>query len=137
MIKKTAVALALVLAVGCASSPMTSSSNDSSAALAGVATRAADAPEYILLSAPSQVRNVDYSKSIYGFHIKGTMTNRGFLPAGTVQGKGTFCAEGKDVLSLIDLKVYKAGAATPAAPYLLGCATDNGFQPASRDIVVQ
>jgi hypothetical protein len=141
--KKTAVALALVLTAACASAPMNSASNDKASGgtafgTSGVATRSADAPNYILFSEPNAVRTVDYSKSIYGLNLKGTMTNRGFYPASkTIEGRGQFCADGKDWLSLTDLSVHKASdGKSPAGSYVLGCAANNGFQPASRDAVV-
>jgi len=137
MIKRTAAALSLLLAVACASTPMSSSSNTASAAPAGVTSNINNAPEYVLLTAPSQVRTYDFGSIVYGLHVRGTMTNKGFYPAGQVQGKGKFCADGKDYLSLSDLSVHKSGEGTPAAPYLLGCASDKGFQPASREIVTQ
>ena len=73
-----------------------------------------------------------------GLHVRGTMTNRGFYPAGEIQGSGKFCADGKDWLSLSDLKVHSAAEAkSPIAPYILGCSTSAGFQPASRAVVAQ
>jgi len=140
MIKQSAAALALLLTVACASTSMNSSSSDTGGgnAKSAVATRSVDAPEYILLQYPSQIRTIDWSKNISALHIKGTLTNRGFYPAGKIEGNGSFCADGKDWLSLADLSVHKAGEGkTPAAPYVTGCATASGFQPASRDIVLQ
>ena len=137
MTRRTASLLALALtatlfSAACASLPMSSSSTGGSAL-----TSSKDAPEYILLSSPSQIRNTDYSQRISAFHVKGTLTNRGFYPAGQVEGNGDFCTDGKDWLSLSDLKVHKASeGGSPAAPYLLGCASGNGFKPATRDIVM-
>src|ERR1041385_643251 len=135
-----AAAIALTLTAACASSPMNSSSKDSGTAFgtSGIATRSIDAPNYILFSSPNAVRNVDYSSSgVYGLNLKGTMTNKGFYPAGKIEGHGTFCADGKDWLSLSDLSVHKASdGKTPAGSYVLGCASASGFQPASRDAVV-
>lgn len=136
MTKSTATLLALTLVLfsaACTSVPMSSSSAGGSTALAS----SKDAPEYILLSSPTQIRNTDYSQRIGAFHIKGTLTNRGFYPAGPVEGNGEFCADGKDWLSLSDLSVHTATEGkTPAAPYLLGCASKSGFKPASREIVM-
>ena len=142
MIKRTAASLLLLLTVvACATTPMSSSSNESGGGLLGsngVTQSASDAPEYILLEYPNQVRNVDYSRRISGLHIRGTMTNRGFYPAGNVQGNGQFCESGNDFYSLATLSVIKASdGKTPVAPYIKGCATARGFQPASRDIVLQ
>jgi hypothetical protein len=136
MIKRTAALLALALTVACSSTSMQSSSTGASGA--PIAASSKDAPEYILLTAPGQIRDVDHSQRLSAFHIKGTLTNRGFYPAGQVEGNGEFCADGKDFLSLADLSVHSASEGkTPKAPYLLGCATKSGFKPASRDIVMQ
>lgn len=134
-------ALALLLALGCASTATNSSSETGGAAtVAGLTTNAKNAPEYILLSQPNQIREIDFSNAIgvRGLHVRGTMTNRGFYPAGEIQGNGKFCSDGKDWLSLSDLKVYTADSGkTPTAPYILGCATKSGFEPASRNVVAQ
>jgi hypothetical protein len=137
MIKRLAPIALLVLSVACSSIPMHSSSTDSSGKPAGPSTL--DASSYILLDAPNQVRSVDWSTQIYPLHIYGAMTNKGFTPIGNkIEGHGKLCSDGKDFLSLTDLKVYKASdGKTPQAPYVVGCATASGFQPASLDIVAQ
>ncbi len=134
-------ALALVLAVGCASTA-TNSNNEAGGTptIAGITSNPRNAPEFVLLSAPTQVRTYDFSDSlgVRGFHVRGTLTNKGFYPAGEVQGSGKFCADGKDWFSLSELKVHTASdGKAPIAPYILGCATSSGFQPASRTIVMQ
>ncbi len=136
--KNTVAALALLLAVGCASSPITPASGSGASAIGGgIATRAQDGPNYVLLSSPTAVREYQYT-NVYDFHVRGTMTNKGFMPAGEVQGRGKFCAEGKDWLSLSDLTIHVVSTGTPAAPYVLGCANANGtFTPASREVVAQ
>ena len=141
MIKQTAAAFALVLTVACSSVPSNNTANTAggSSLTAPVATRSIDAAQYISLDAPNQIREVDYSKQISGLHIRGTLTNRGFYPASTkVEGKGQLCNDGQDWLSLSDLSVHKASdGKAKVAPYVSGCATATGFQPASRDIVMQ
>ena len=134
--KRTASLLALtLLTAACSTMPMSSSSGGGSASTPIVSAK--DAPEYILLSSPSQIRNVDYSQRISAFHIKGMLTNRGFYPAGQIEGNGELCADGKDWLSLSDLSVHSASEGkTPVAPYILGCASKSGFKPASRDVVM-
>ncbi len=134
-------ALVLLLAAGCASTA-TNSNNETGggATVAGLTTNPKNAPEYVLFSAPNQIREYDFSNSIgvRGLHVRGTMTNKGFYPAGEIQGSGKFCTEGKDWLSLSELKVHTASEGkSPAAPYILGCATSSGFQPASRAVVAQ
>jgi len=140
--KTFASSLALLLALGCASSPLGSNheSGGGNANVAGITSNPRNAPDYILLSSPNQVRTVDFSSAvgIRGLHVRGTLTNRGFIPAGEIQGNGKFCTEGKDWLSLADLKVHTASdGKTPSAPYIIGCATNSGFQPASRAVVAQ
>ena|SRR5690349_16015303 len=140
MIKRTAAALALILTVACASTPLSSSSNESSGGAATVTSSIKNAPDYISLSAPNQIRTYDFGNSmgVRGLHIRGTMTNAGFKPAGDIQGNGKFCAEGKDWLGLRDLTIHTASSgATPTAPYVLGCATGTAFQPSSRTVVMQ
>jgi ABC-type transport system substrate-binding protein len=130
MIKRVILPLALLLTVGCATSPaMNSSSTD----------KKFDATDYVLLSSPSVLQTIDPSTSTgaWGLHVNGTMTNHGFYPLGKVEGHGDLCADGKDWLSLSDLRVHKASeGGSPAAPYLLGCASGSGFKPATRDIVM-
>jgi hypothetical protein len=140
MIKRIATSLAvLAIAAACSSTPMTSSETGGGTNSGFSVVKLSNAPHYISLSAPTQVGDWDFSNSlgVRGFHVRGTMTNRGFIVAGPVQGKGQFCADGKDWYSLTELKVYRAGEKAPVAPYITGCATDKGFQPASRDIVTQ
>jgi hypothetical protein len=132
MIKRVVLPLALLLSAACATSPMSSSSTPTPLAKLG-------ATDYVLLSSPSTLQPYDPSTStgIWSLNIKGAMTNQGFYPTSKVEGHGDLCADGKDWLSLSDLKVHKASeGGSPAAPYLLGCATNSGFKPASRDIVM-
>jgi hypothetical protein len=138
MIKRLAPLALLLATVACSSVPMNSSSNSAPAPAPGIATNKFAATSYILLDAPNQVRAVDWSSTVYPLHIYGTLTNQGFYPASKIEGKGKLCADGHDWLSLADLRVYKAAdGKTPTAPYVAGCATASGFQPSSRDIVLQ
>ena len=136
--KRIAATLALLLTTACASTSMTSNDTSSGSVPAGLTANVRNAPDYIALSAPDQVRSWDFGNAIgvRAFHVRGTMTTRGFVPAGELQGNGKFCAEGRDWLSLSDLRVYSSEK-TPVAPYILGCASASGFQPASRAIVTQ
>src|ERR1051325_7329619 len=123
MIRRSILSAALLLTAACATTPAMNSST-SEAKL--------QPTDYVLLSAPSQIQTLDLSTStgVWGLHVNGTMTNRGFYPIGKVEGHGDLCADGKDWLSLSDLRVHKASeGGSPAAPYLLGCATGTGFKP--------
>ena len=138
MIKRTSAAvLVLALAVGCASTPVTSSSGNGGGTTAASLPTLRNAPDYILLSAPNQIRTWDFGNpvGVKGLHIRGISTNVGFRAVGDIQGNGKFCEGGQDWLSLRDLTVHKAGDGTPQAPYILGCASGSTFQPASREIV--
>jgi hypothetical protein len=138
--KTITASLVLLLAVGCASAPMNSSTENGGSSAPALSTNVKNAPDYILLSSPNQIRSYDFSNAIgvRGLHVRGTLTNRGFYPAGEIQGSGKFCADGKDWLSLSDLRVHTAAEGkTPTAPYIVGCASSSGFQPASRAIVAQ
>ena len=135
MKRRAILSLALLLTAACASLPMNQSSSttgdNSSSAPKFYAT------DYVLLSSPTQLRTVDESTTVYSLNVRGTLTNRGFYPIGKVEGHGDLCADGKDWLSLSDLKIHKAAeGGSPAAPYLLGCASNSGFKPATRDIVM-
>jgi ABC-type transport system substrate-binding protein len=132
MIKRAVLPLALLLTAACATTPAMNSSTPGSAQL--------QPTDYVLLTSPTNLQSLDPSTStgVWGLHVNGTMTNRGFYPIGKVEGHGDLCTDGKDWLSLSDLKVHKASeGGSPAAPYLLGCASNSGFKPASRDIVMQ
>jgi len=129
MLKRTLPALAALLSFACATSPMSSG-----AAAPPASSDRLQSRNYIALSAPSQIRSLDWSQSLYELNVKGILDGRGFVPLTNVEGHGSFCTEGKDILSFADLSVHKPGD-IPAGPYLLGCATPGGFQPASREIV--
>jgi len=134
-------ALVLLLTAGCASTA-TNSNRDTGGgpSVAGLTKNPKNAPEYVLLSAPNQVREYDFNNAVgvRGLHVRGTMTNQGFYPAGEIQGAGKFCTEGKDWFSLSELKVHVASEGkVPAVPYIVGCASSSGFQPASRSVVAQ
>ncbi|HYM62206.1 MAG TPA: hypothetical protein VEZ11_15090 [Thermoanaerobaculia bacterium] len=136
MVKNFAFSLALLVAVGCASSPLHPTDTASTGGTG--LSHSTEADSYILLSSPTAVRDIDWMKPVRDFNVRGVMTNRGFTPVSKVEGNGKFCADGKDWLSLSDAKVHKAGdGKAPEAPFLYGCATNNGFEPASRDIVLQ
>ncbi|HEU4522179.1 MAG TPA: hypothetical protein VFT12_09265 [Thermoanaerobaculia bacterium] len=140
MFKKSSAVLVLLLAAACASNPLGSSGGNGGSTSSPALPSLRNAPDYVLLSAPTQVRTYDFGNAIgvKGFHVRGVMTNRGFQPIGEVQGNGKFCEGGQDWLSLADMAVYKAGdTREKRAPYLLGCANGNTFQPASRAIVAQ
>jgi hypothetical protein len=137
MMKKLLMPTLLVLTVACASAPMNSSGSSGSSGSFFSRAFSSSANSYVLLSAPGQIRDLTMNP-IRSLHVNGRMTNIGFSPVGDVQGNGSFCADGKDWLDLSNLTVHKASEGkTPTAPYLLGCAASDGFQPASRTIVTQ
>jgi hypothetical protein len=136
MLKKCAAVLAVVFALGCASTATKQTAAETGGSSQSIAATRLYATDYILLSDTRALRPIDDSSSVYPLHIRGTLTNRGFMPVGNIQGHGKLCT-GNDWLSVADQKVYKAGEGTPVAPYVLGCANGNGgFTPASREIVM-
>jgi hypothetical protein len=136
MLKKCAAVLAVVFALGCASTATKQTAAETGSSSSSLAAPRLYATDYILLSDTRSLRTIDNSSSVYPFHIQGTLTNRGFMPVGNIQGHGKLCS-GTDWLSIADQKIHKAGEGTPVAPYVLGCASGNGgFTPASREIVM-
>ena len=135
--KSSLVVLALLLTVACASNPVASTGGNGGSSSSAVLPSVKNAPDYVALSAPTQVRTYDFGNAIgvRGLHVRGIMTNRGFQPIGDVQGNGKFCEGGQDWLSFTDMAVYKAtDGKERKAPYLAGCAQGTRFQPASRAI---
>ena len=88
--KAFAACITLVLIAGCAST---------------TPKEVANAPNYILLSSPNQVRDIDFASSLEprGFNVRGVMTTAGFRPTGQIQGNGDFCTAGNEWLGLSDL----------------------------------
>ncbi len=136
MLKKCAAVLAVLLAAACASTSTKQTATEAGSPSKSIAAPRLDATDYILLSDTDTLVPIDDSSSVYPFHIRGAITNKGFLPIGNVQGHGKLCT-GTDWFSIADQKVHKAGDGTPVAPYILGCAKGNtSFVPASREIVM-
>jgi hypothetical protein len=136
--KKLALVSILLLAVACSSTSMTSSSPTAAGAI-GDAAKFAKAPtHYVLLSDPKSPRELDWdAEHRASFYVKGYMTNAGFMPVGSVEGRGRLCADGKEWVDLKNLEVHAAGDA-PKAPYVMGCRTSMGaFVPSTRDVVLQ
>ncbi|HXI11373.1 MAG TPA: hypothetical protein VNM92_01840 [Thermoanaerobaculia bacterium] len=136
--KRVLLVALLPLAVACASNPSSSMNMSTSRAVdsSSASLSRSRASHYILLSQPTAIREIDWSRRVYDLHVKGHVTNRGFMPSGTVEGKGRLCPEGTDWLRLSDMKIHSAQDGTPQAPYILGCRTASGFVPASRDVVM-
>jgi hypothetical protein len=133
--KKFAASIALLMSVACASAPMNTNASGSASTAASGLTRS-QATSYVALAQPNQVRDLNWDDNLRALHVRGIMTSNGFMPLGNVEGNGATCADGKDWLSFSELTVHKASEGkTPVAPYVYGCATATGFQPASRDIV--
>lgn len=132
----TSAALVLLLAAACASTPLTSSTNETgSAASTGLPTLR-NAPDYILLASPNQIRSWDFGNpvGVKGLHVRGVATNVGFKAIGDIQGNGKFCSESTHWLSLSDLTVYANSEKAPQGSYIAGCATGSSFQPSSRTV---
>jgi hypothetical protein len=138
--RKMIAPLLLILSASCASTSLHSSSATNPAASSAPparSARSARADYYILLSSPGQLREMGLG-NISGLHVNGNMNGQGFSPVSQVEGNGKFCPDGKDWLDLTTLTVHTAADGhPPAAPYLRGCAVSKGFEPASRDVVLQ
>lgn len=91
---------------------------------------------YRLMSDPPAIRTLSWSNVPSTMHIKGVVTNKGFLPLGKIEGSGKLCADGKDWLDLTTGTIHVASEnATPASPYVMGCKSKlGGFSPATREI---
>ena len=75
-------ALVLLLAAGCASTATNSNrETGGGATVAGLTTNPKNAPEYVLLSAPTQIREYDFSNAIgvRGLHRARNDDEQGFL----------------------------------------------------------
>jgi hypothetical protein len=99
---------------------------------------AGNATHYRLLTDPDALREFDVMKVPTGWFAAATATADGKLTWNPkLSGGGKTCADGKDVLSLNDGKVYAAGDTTrPAGPHVTGCVATNGvFTPSSSEVV--
>lgn len=137
MLKKCAAVLAVVLAVGCASTATNQTAKETTGTTKSVSAQRIYATDYILFSDTRSLNPIDDSTTVYPLHLRGTLTNHGFMPVGNIQGHGKLC-QGNDWFSIADQKVHKAGDGTPVAPYVLGCAKGpDSFVPATREVVTQ
>lgn len=132
LIRLSQLAIVSALLIGCASQavPAASSSSGSSS------VRAAEATHYRLVSDPRSVRTIDWSDPPRDLHVKGVLTARGFEPIGQVEGRGRFCEEGSDWVSLRDGSFHAGDSGDqPQSPYVRGCkGRTGGFMPAGWEV---
>ena len=130
MKRATVFLFAALLAVGCASTSMTSYDN-----AAGSDELAAKAPtHYRLLSDPDSIRPIDWGRPLTSLHVKGYVTNQGFVPVSKVEGAGRLCESGNDWVNLVDGSIHSSSE-SPSGAYVKGCATaQGGFKPATKEV---
>ncbi len=134
MKRLTGLLFATLLAVGCSSTSMTSLENT-----AGSPELSKKEPtHYRLLSDPRSIREIDWGRPLTSLHVKGYLTNQGFVPLSKVEGSGGLCKDGNDFVTLADGEFHSAGSGdTPKGPYVKGCKSrTGGFMPSSKEIVV-
>jgi len=124
------LSVALLLAVGCGSTSMTSYQN-----AAGSDDLAARSPtHYRLLSDPDTLREIDWGRPLTSLHVKGYFTGQGFVPVSKVEGTGGLC-QGTDYwVNLADGTIHPSSE-SPEGPYVKGCySSQKGFKPATREV---
>ena len=128
------ILFAALLTVGCTSTSMTSLENT-----AGSAELSKREPTvYRLLSDPRSIREIDWGRPLTALHVKGYLTNQGFVPVAKIEGSGGLCKDGNDWVSLSDGEFHSASSGeTPKAPYVKGCkGRTGGFMPAGKEIAI-
>lgn len=134
MKKMTGILFATLLAVGCSSTSMSTTET-----AAGVSELKGKTPSYYrLVSDPLPIREIDWGRPLTSLHVKGYLTNQGFVPVSKVEGSGRLCEGGTDWVDLADGSFHKGDSGeTPKGPHLMGCKSrSGGFMPASKDVVV-
>lgn len=134
MKKMTGIMFAALLAVGCSSTSMVP--NES---VTGAAELSGKRPTYYrLVSDPLPIREIDWGRPMNDLHVKGYLTNKGFVPVAKVEGSGRLCESGTDWVSLTDGEFHKGDAGeTPSGPHLKGCkGRTGGFMPATKEVQV-
>lgn len=124
------ILFAAALAIGCASTGMTSYEN-----AAGSAELEKQTPShYRLLSDPDSIRQIDWGRPLTSLHVKGYLTPQGFVPVSKVEGRGGLCESADSWVSLKDGAVH-ANSEAPTGPYVSGCvSSQGGFKPSTREV---
>jgi len=133
----TGFLFATLLTVGCSSLSMSTATPAGSAA--GVAELSGKSPShYRLVSDPLSIREIDWGRQMNSLHVKGYLTNQGFIPVSKVEGSGRLCEGGTDWVSLADGEFHKGDSGeTPKGAHIMGCkGRSGGFMPASKDVIV-
>ena len=123
------LAAASLLAAACSSN----AANTVEAAASGTLSPS-KATHYRLLSDPRAIREIDWSRPPQDLHVKGVASTTGFVPVGTVAGKGKLCTEPTAYVNLRDGSITD-GTPSADAPTIAGCkGRTGGFMPATREI---
>ncbi|MCM2317614.1 MAG: hypothetical protein NDJ92_20880 [Thermoanaerobaculia bacterium] len=134
MKKMTGILFLALLAAGCSSTSMVP--NESAT---GAAELSGKRPSYYrLVSDPLPIREIDWGRPLTDLHVKGHLTNKGFVPLTKVEGSGRLCESGNDWVSLADGAFHKGDSGeAPTGPYIKGCkGRSGGFMPASKEVQV-
>jgi len=130
MKRVTTILFAALLAIGCASTSMTSYDN----AIGSDELKAQSPSHYRLLSDPDSIREIDWGRPLTSLHVKGYLTPQGFVPVSKVEGRGGLCGSADAWVNLKDGSVHSNGE-SPAGPYVSGCvSSQGGFKPATREV---
>lgn len=134
MKRMTGILFAALFAVGCSSTSMVPNETAT-----GAAELSGKTPTYYrLVSDPRTIREIDWGRPLTSLHVKGHLTNQGFMPLAKIEGSGRLCENGNDWVSLADGEFHSADSGeTPKGPYIKGCKGRTGaFLPASKDVLV-
>ena len=130
MKRATILLFAALLAVGCASTSMTSYDN----AAGSDELRSQTPTHYRLLSDPDSIRPIDWGRPLTSLHVKGYFTNQGFVPVSKIEGWGGLCESGNDWVNLSDGSIHSSSE-SPSGPYVKGCtSSQGGFKPATKEV---
>lgn len=133
----SSLALITLFATGCASNSSMAEPNTAGTAGGALgAQKSIEPTHYRLLSDPKSIRQIDWSQPPLSLHVKGYLTNRGFVPTSQVEGKGKVCENGQDWVDLDGGAVHRATeGVAPKSPYISGCVTKLGaFVPSTRQV---
>jgi len=130
MKRATTILLAALMTIGCASTSMTSYEN-----AAGSDELKAQSPShYRLLSDPDTIRQIDWGRPMTALHVKGYLTDQGFVPVSKVEGRGGLCSSSDAWVNLKDGSIHSSNE-SPTGPYVSGCmSSQSGFKPSTKEV---
>ena len=130
MKRATVLAIAALFAIGCASTSMTSYDN----AAGSDELRAQTPTHYRLLSDPDSLREINWGRPLTALHVKGYVTNQGFVPVSKVEGRGGLCESADSWVNLKDGSIHSSSE-SPSGAHVTGClSSQGGFKPATKEV---